>query len=173
VSSSRPASPYDSVGIHYWFETTDHRIVGEAVAATLSEPLTLHIRGNTAAYLTVWSTDGPGAELTPRQDERWAGYSIGSNPFVVPGTVRFVPGEQAAHVTVVFGRSQTEMADSAGHARQRLGDLGSRLGKDGRPQIVKESDDKTPGEIGTYVVNREGAPVAVEIVLRSSRTPGR
>jgi hypothetical protein len=32
--------------------------------------------------------------------------------------------------------------------------------------IVRERDDVTPGEIGTYVVNRLGMPLATEIVLR-------
>ena len=98
---------------------------------------------------------------------------MGVEPFVVPGTVRFVPGEQATRLIVVFGRSQTEMAASAERAQQRLSDLGNRLGNDGGPQIVRESDDETPGEIGTYVVNREGMPLATELVLRSRGIRGR
>lgn len=87
--------------------------------------------------------------------------------FVVPVTFRFQPGERATRLIVVFGRSQTEMAFTADDARRRVLDLSSRLGVDRLPQVARETDDSTPGEIGTYVVNREGMPIAAEIVMRS------
>ena len=50
-------------------------------------------------------------------------------------------------------------------AQRRLADLSARTGPDGARLIVRESDDVTPGEIGTYIVNRRGMPLATQIVL--------
>ena len=94
-----------------------------------------------------------------------------SETFRVPGTFRFGSVERTSRLIVVFARSQTEIPNSADSARDRLLDLTSRVGRDGLPQISREFDDVTPAESGTYVVNREGMPVAAEIILRALRSP--
>ena len=164
---ARPFPQFGYVGIHYWFEDARGHPLSETTAAQSTEPVTLRIRGNVDAFLTMWSVGGEGEELTPREHPRWSGYLMRTEPFVVPRKLRFVSGDKAARFVVVFGRSQTEMASSRDSALDRLRDLGSRIGKDGTPQILREVDDATPGEIGTYVVNRQGSPLAAEIVLRA------
>jgi hypothetical protein len=52
------------------------------------------------------------------------------------------------------------VAVSAADARKRLIDMPAWM------SIVSETDDATPGEIGTYVMNRRDAGVAAEILFR-------
>jgi hypothetical protein len=85
----------------------------------------------------------------------------------VPDIRQLQPTGKTTRFIVVFGRSQTEQAGSADGAKERLRDLTSRVGQDGLPQIIRESDVTTLGEFGTYVVNREGMPLAAEIVLQA------
>jgi hypothetical protein len=61
---------------------------------------------------------------------------------------------------IVWARSQSEVAVSAADARKRLIDMPAWM------SIVSETDDATPGEIGTYVMNRRDAGVAAEILFR-------
>jgi hypothetical protein len=165
---ARPFPARGHVGIHYWFEDENAHVFSENQASNGRGILTLHIRNNVGGgFLTVWSVDGEGVELTPREGA-WAGYRMTAEPFVVPAKLQSVPGEQQLRFIVVFGRSQTEMAGTAASARRRLIDLSSRVGRDGTSQIIRETDDATPRAIGTYVVNREGMPVAAEVTL-----PGR
>ena len=163
---AQPFPAYGHVGIHYWFEDDSGHIFTENGAPDVRGPFMLHIRNNVGGgFLTVWSMNGDGAELTPRAD-RWAGHRMTTETFVVPTKLQFLPGEQNLRLIVVFARSQTEMADSVEGARNRLLDLSLRVGRDRLPQIIRETDDTTSGEIGTYVVNREGMPVVAELSLR-------
>jgi hypothetical protein len=163
---AQPFPAYGHVGIHYWFEDGSGRIFSESKAPDVQGPFTLHIRNNVGGgFLTVWSMNGEGAEVTPREG-LWAGYRMTAETFVVPTKLQSLGAEQNLRLIIVFARSQTEMAGSVESARNRLLDLGSRVGRDRLPQIIRETDDTTPGEIGTYVVNREGMPVAAELSLR-------
>ena len=78
----------------------------------------------------------------------------------VPGTFTFSSHESATRVIIVWARSQTEIAGNAADAQQRLIDMPAWM------PIVREIDDTTPGEIGTYVMNRTNAGVAAEILFR-------
>ena len=167
VTYATPFPAYGHVGIHYWFEDGAGARYSERQAAMSTRPLTLHVRSNVHGFLTIWSLDGVGAELTPRMDSRWAGHDLSTKTFVVPGSFTFRPGDQASRLIIVFARSQTEVPSTPPGAAERLSDLGSRAGSDGWPQIISESDDNTPGEIGVYVVNRVGMPVAAQVNLRS------
>jgi hypothetical protein len=162
---AQPFPAYGHVGIHYWFEDGNGRIFSENKAPAVKGPFTLHIRNNVGGgFLTVWSMNGDGAEVTPREGQ-WAGYRMTAETFVVPTKLQFLHAEQNLRLIIVFARSQTEMAASVESARNRLLDLGSRVGRDRLPQIIRATDDTTSGEIGTYVVNREGMPVAAELSL--------
>ena len=52
------------VGLHYWLETSTGARLTEKQAAFATGRFTLHIRCNTPAFLTVWSTED-GSQLTP------------------------------------------------------------------------------------------------------------
>ena len=135
----------------------------EMQAASLTVPVSLHIRGNVLAFISVWTQD---KQLTPMQG-RIVSWGLGAGEeYVVPEKLLFVRGESPTRIVIVFGRSQTEQARDAQHARKRLEDLTIRKATGGALQLIRETDDTTPGQIGTYVVSREGSPLAAEIVLR-------
>lgn len=169
------ASPFPRsgfVGIHYWFEDANGEPFSQERAAGVTGSLTLHLRSNVGGFVSVWRMDGvnstEGSQLlyTPLQSEesRVRGEVQES---AVRGEVQFTPGESPKSLIIVFGRSETEQASSPASARRRLQQLSARADPDGARWIVGESDDVTPGEIGTYIVNRRGMPLATEIVLRS------
>jgi hypothetical protein len=159
--------PHMHVGIHYWFEDDKGTPLSENRAATVRGRLTLHMRNNVGGgFLTVWSIEGEGgAQLTP-MDGQYFGYHMSDLEYVVPGHFEFTSGDGARRLIVVYGRSQSEQAGSPTHARQRLETISNWTGPHGI-KVLRESDDATPGQIGTYVVDQDGSPVATEIVLRS------
>lgn len=158
-------------GIHYWLEAEDGTRLTERVAVGMPGRFTVHLRNNLGAgFLTVWDIS-QGRELTPRDEGsrgggRWSGYAMADEVYVVPGTFEFSAGESASHLVIVWARSQTEVAHTAHDARARVKEM-----HDSMP-IVHEVDESTPGEIGTYVVNRMNAGVATEIVFRSRQGNG-
>ena len=58
-----------------------------------------------------------------------------------------------------------EQVNSAADARQKIRRLSMTAARDGALAIVQETDTSTPGQIGTYVVHREGAQPGVEIEI--------
>jgi hypothetical protein len=68
-------------------------------------------------------------------------------------------------VILIFSRSQTEQSGSPAYARANLNRILGWMGPNG-PQIISESDDTTAGQVGAYVVNQVGNPVATEIAIR-------
>jgi len=170
--SGRPVRPvrfaeaYLHCGIHYWLETANGTRVTERAAMGIPGRFTVHLRNNIGGgFLTVWDVS-QGRELTPK-DERFSGggrrsgYLMSDRVYVVPGTFEFSAGESATHLVIVWARSQTEVAHSAHDARARVTEMTASM------PIVREVDEATPGEIGTYVVNRTDAGVVTEIVFRS------
>ena len=135
-------------GIHYWLETPDGTRLSVAKARTVRGPFTLHIRNNFGSgFLTVWDVSGEGRQLTPMDDRfsgggRWSGYLMSDAVYRVPGNFEF-SAPPAPHLVIVWARSQTEVSGSLRGAQERLKE---------RP-FASETDDSTPGEIGTYVMN--------------------
>lgn len=154
------------VGIHFWFETESGEPFGESRAATTGGRFRMHVRNNVGAgFLTIWLIEGESSvELTPRAG-RYPGQHMTDLEFVVPDYIQFDSGDGERRLILVFARSQSEVAGSAPHARQRLEQITGRTGPGG-PDVIRESDEATPGQIGTYVVSQSGAPVATEIALR-------
>ena len=164
IAVVHPFPPYGNVGIHYWFEDDGGARLTEAQAATLQVPLTLHVRSNTDGFLTVWLTGtGSGTQLTPAQ-ERGHPLAVGAE-YVVPDRIQFGGGDSAVRLILLFSRSQTEQAKDPAHASQRLQTFTGRMAPDGLPQLVR-GESGTPGQVGTYVVNRRGSPIGAEISLR-------
>jgi hypothetical protein len=98
-----------------------------------------------------------------------AGYLTGQTGtvYAVPGDGQFASSGSAKSIIILFSRSETEQANSPASARVRFAAISARKARDGSTMMVRESDDSTLGEVGTYVVNRQGGPLAIEIVLRS------
>lgn len=163
INWSGTPTGYQHVGIHYWFQDDDENTYSEAQASRMTVPLSLHIRGNVRARITVWTQD---KQLTP-MDGQYSGHRLGAGEeYVVPEKLVFTAGESPTRIVIVFGRSQTEQAGDPKHARQRLEDLTTRKARDGALQVIREADELTPNQVGTYVVSREGSPLAAEVVLR-------
>jgi hypothetical protein len=163
VNAVSPFPPRGHVGIHYWLEASDGTRMAEDRAMSAGGRFTLHIRSNTGGYLTVWSKVS-GTQLTPMQG-RWTGYELdGGQEYVVPGDFRpaRIPSEG---LVVLFARSQTEQVGSAADALAKLQRIARMVDAAGRPQLIKETDETTIGQIGTYVVHTDGAQPAAEIPI--------
>ena len=152
-------------GIHYWLEAEDGTRLTEGTAAARQGRFTVHIRENACAgYLTVWNVSN-GRELTPRDERvsgggRWSGYLMSDRAYVVPGSFEFSEGGGPTHLVIVWARSQTEVAHTAPDALARVKDMPRWM------SIVRQVDESTPGEIGTYVMNRVNAGLVTELVFR-------
>ena len=148
-------NPEINVGIQYWLQTADGRRLTERMAASVTGPLTLHVRSNIGGFLAVWTTVD-GHMLTPGY-EGFAGHLIQANDtYDVGGGFRIATSENDGRVVILFARSQTEQVRRVEDAMRKL----SRL----LPSTTKQSDE-APGAIGTYVVNREGNQPGVEISI--------
>jgi len=154
-------------GIHYWLQSANGTKLTERTARSAIGPFTVHLRNNVGhGFLTVWNVS-TGREMTPLDPDpqingggRWHGYRMSEAVYEVPGTFTFRSDDSATRLIIVWARSQTEVPDSAADAQRRLIDMPAWM------PIVRESDDATPGEIGTYVMNRTDAGVAAEILFR-------
>jgi hypothetical protein len=161
------AQPFFHCGIHYWLETETGIPVAERAASAMAGKFTVHLRNNIGdGFLTVWDVNGEGRELTPKDEQssgggRWSGHRMSDEVYVVPGVFEFATGESPTHLVIVWARSQSEVAHNAARARERVKDMPAWM------PIVRETDESTPGAIGTYVVNRTSAGVVAEIVFRS------
>ena len=161
------------VGVHYWFENGRGEKFADPAAAGVGSRISLHLRGNVPAFLTVWMSDAShtSVELTSRTHAgptgRWTGYSLAadtvvivSRPFVVAS-----PGEDAERVIIFLARAQSEQVDSMTGAREKLQRIVARSASDGDSVMVHEVDHTTPGQIGTYVVHRTGGQAGIEILM--------
>ena len=159
----RPISlrrPFVHCGIEYWVESQSGVPMTLESASRIAGRYTLHIRSNIGeGFLAVFEVNGKQRELTPRMDPRWSGF-IMDGEFALPEAFEFTHDETAEHLAITWARSQTELARNAATALDRVHALS-------KMPIVRESDDSTPGEIGTYVVNRVSAGLGVEIVFRT------
>ena len=147
-------------GLHFWLEDPTGKAVTVTAGSATAETYSLWVRASCDGFLTAFDVTGSGRELTPRMDSRWSGFELFDQVFRVPGSFRF-SNPESQHIVLVWARSQTEVAGSAAHARQRLIDMPRLM------PIVSESEESVAGEIGTYVVNRTDAGVPAEIVFRS------
>jgi len=161
------------VGVHYWFEDSRGERFADPAAAGAGSRITLHVRGNVGAFLTVWMSDATHAsvELTSRTDAgpdgRWTGEGVRADQTVVISREFVVasPAEEPARVIIFVARSQTEQVTSFAGAREKLQRIAARTANDGDSVIVQEVDRMTRGQIGTYVVHRMGGQTAGEIVM--------
>jgi hypothetical protein len=163
------------VGVHYWFEDNRGERFAEPGAAGLGARVRMHLRGNTQAWLTVWLRDEArdNVELTGRSDAgpegRWTGYRLDADlPFVIPGEFEITTADRAAHIIFLLARSQTEQVSSFANCREKLDRIAARPARDGEAVLVREVDRTTPGQVGTYVVHREGAQTGEEVSLAVS-----
>ena len=161
------ANPFAAVGIQYWFENEQRTRFTQASDAGVGAHVRLHVQCNTEGWLTVWMTDNSpegGIQLTP--ERVWPGYLMEPRrDYVVPGTITVPAAGSDTRVLILFARSQTEQVLTAADAREKIRRLSVVVARDGALAIVQETDTSTPGQVGTYVVNRPGAQPGVEIKI--------
>ena len=163
------------VGVHYWFEN-DHGVkFADPASAGLGARLRMHLRGNISAFLTVWMSDSThkSLELTTRSDAgpngRWTGYLLARDlDYVVNGDFEVAPAERATRIIFLLARSQAEQVDSFSGCQEKLQRIASRTASDGEAALVREVDRATPGQLGTYVVNRSGAQAGEEFAIATT-----
>jgi hypothetical protein len=106
-----------------------------------------------------------GIQLTPMEGE-WAGHLMEPRrDYVVPVKITVPAAGSDTRVLILFARSQTEQVRAAAQAREKIRRVSMAMARDGASAIVQEADTSTPGQIGTYVVNRMGAQPGVEIEI--------
>jgi hypothetical protein len=167
------------VGVHYWFENSGGEKFADPAAAGIGSRVSLHLRGNVEAFLTVWMSDADhsSVELTSRTDAgpggRWTGYRLTADTvFVVSHQFVVAPrGKHAERIIIFLARAQSEQVDSFTGAREKLQRIVSRNASDGNSVMVHEPDRTTPGQIGTYVVHRAGGQTGVEILMAGQAPP--
>ena len=159
---------FNHVGLHYWLEDQKGARYASAADAPAGIRVRLHLRVNAGGFLNVWVNDGTsaGVQLTPLQD-RFGGYRIAADvEYVVPGELYVSAGETATRLIFLHARAQMEQVATAREARDKLARIAARVARDQRgPVLISESDRSTPGQVGTYVVHREGGQTAGEISL--------
>jgi hypothetical protein len=164
-SSTNPSGP---VGIQYWFENEQGTRFAQARDASVGARVRMHIQSNTEGFLTVWMTDRSqeaGIQLT-RSENQWTGHRMEPRgDYVVPGEITVPAAGSNTRVLILFARSQTEQVRTAADAREKIRRLSAAVARDGGLAIVQETDTSTPGQVGTYVVHREGAQPGVEIEI--------
>jgi len=103
--------------------------------------------------------------LTPSQ-ARYSGYAVSPRrEHIIGGEIRIPPAGSTATVVILMARSQSEIVSSASGAREKMRILAAQPTPDGSSAIVHETVTTTPGETGTYVVNRRGNPTGIDISL--------
>lgn len=169
VDGLRPvrfASPFLHCGIHVWLETADGTRLTVSRARTTPGPFRVRLRNNVGhGALTVWNLT-TGTQLTPLDPRwssggRWSGVSMTEDIYTIPGEFRFSDDAGAAHLSIVWARSQTEVAHSAKEALARLTDMPRWM------PIVTEHVESPASDVGTYVMNRHDAGVSTEIRFRN------
>ena len=143
------------VGIRYWLQNEGGSRLIEAQAQPAGQ-YSFHLRSNVAGFLVVFSA-ADGSELTPRTYPKYAGLELQpGGEFRLPGTYHVARDGSSEGLVFLFARSQTELVRTVDQAIEKL----ARLGPDLISETVAEG-----AELGTYVVNRNGAQSSATIRL--------
>lgn len=158
-------APVKYVGIHYWIELEG---VGPVTADRVfhtGERIKLHVRSNVDGYLSLWALDpsGQGKLLFPTSGQK--NFVRADTPYVTPGFIVFKPPVQDERLLIFFSRSEKDLpAPSAASTGAEM--IARTLGPTGARALVFETEEKNAEELGEYVVNKEGGPVAKEVRLK-------
>jgi hypothetical protein len=132
------------------------------------------------AFLTVWTSDSThkSLELTTRSDAghegRWTGYGLDRDlDYVVNNEFEVATVERATRIIFLLARSQTEQVDSFSGCQEKLQRIASGTALDGGSVLVREVDRATPGQIGTYIVHRNGGQAGEEFAIASTHVASR
>lgn len=173
--SSRPSRPLPAipaagvkfVGVHYWLDLETIGIVSDQYTFATGERIRLNIRSNVDGYLVVWALppDGKPAVLLPSTGDA-SGISINAGQEYISPPIRFRPPVRDEQLLLVFARQRSQLPSlETVEGKAAVAAFASAGARD----LVVETEEKAPGEIGTYVVNRQGGPVVRQIRLKHIR----
>lgn len=150
------------VGVQYWLYLEGVGRVTESREFMTGERIRVHVRANVDGYLAVWTaaTDGSAQLLVPANGDVSGSRVLASRDYESP-PLRFRPPVREEQLYLAFARMKSAMPSFATVSR----DIASFDPSGGR-DIVTEVDQTTVGEIGTYVVNARGGPIARHIKIR-------
>lgn len=150
------------VGIRYWLQKEDGSRLTEAQAQPEKE-YSIHLRSNVGGFLMVFLT-ADGTELTYQTNPPYGGLQLRpGSEFRLPGTYHLALDGSSERLVFLLARSQTEMVRTSDQAIEKL----ARLREDAHslaPALISETITEG-AELGTYVVNRYGAPLSATIRL--------
>jgi hypothetical protein len=143
------------VGIQYWLQNEDGSRLTEAQAKPARQ-YSVYLRSNVGGFLMVFST-ADDSELTFKTSPPYGGLELRADgEFKLPGTYRLAQDGSSERLVFLVARSQTEMVRTSDQAIEKLARLG--------PALISETVAEG-AELGTYVVNRSGAPTSATIRL--------
>lgn len=154
------------VGLNYWLDLDGVGSVTSDHVFRTGDRIRMRVRSNVDGYLSLWSLDssGRGTLLFPKPGS-------GSNKvqadteYVTPGEIRFAPPVEDERLLVFFSRSTADIPSPTGSQTDSTA-VAKVLGPAGSKALVFESEKKVASEVGDYVVNKNGGPIAKEIRLR-------
>jgi hypothetical protein len=162
------------VGVHYWIELSGKPESADRVFHT-GDRIRLHVRSNVDGYLSLWTLDpsGRGDLLFPAPGQKEGENLVKADTdYVTPGDIVFKLPVQDERLLVFFSRSQKDIPAPTGTATDAQA-VAKTLGPEGGKALAFETEKKTPEEVGTYVVNKKGGPVASEIRLKHQPREGK
>ena len=163
------------VGLHYWIDLEGIGSVTDDRVFHTGERIKLHLRSNVDGYLSLWSLDssGRGQLLFPASGSADSeNFVKADSEYVTPGFIKFSLPVEDERLLVFFSRSKADLP-SLNKDSVDEGAITKTLGPAGMKALVFETEKKNPAEVGTYVVNRQGGPIAKEIRLRHQPPQGR
>jgi hypothetical protein len=156
------------VGLHYWIELDGVGPISDEYVFRTGDGIRLHVRSNVDGYLSLWSLDpsGRGSLLFPVPGQTEGENLIKADtPYTTPGKIKFSPPVEDERLLVFFSRSKADIPSPQG-TKDDAGMVARSLGPNGSKALVFETEKKTSTELGNYVVNKNGGPIAKEIRLR-------
>jgi hypothetical protein len=169
VNVSTAADKDPSVGVHYWIELDGAGPVTADRTFKTGDRIKLHVRSNVDGHLALWTLDpsGQGSILFPTGGADSNPLKAGAE-YATPGFIRFQLPAQEERLLVFFSRKQADLPTPTSMPRvtKESEAVARTLGAEGARSLVFETEQKTPAEVGTYVVNRTGGPIVKEVRLK-------
>ncbi|HXT69651.1 MAG TPA: hypothetical protein VN700_07845 [Vicinamibacterales bacterium] len=168
TGAPRPVAPVPtgtrSVGVHYWIDLTGRGPVADTHSFASGDRIRIHVRTNVDGFLSVWALNTSGrASLLLPVDGDTAGTPVKATQDYVSPLIRFQPPAQDERLLLCFARLRSELPSldlvEGDEARAAFLARGAR-------NLIVETVEVTAGEVGTYVVNRQGGPIVRPILLR-------
>lgn len=151
-------------GIRYWLELEGIGAVAETRTFVTAQRFQLNVQSNADGFLAVWAFSASGhAELLLPTGGDPSALAIKAGISHISPPIRLRPPARDERLILVFARRQTDLPSldvvEDGGALAKLANAGAR-------DVLTETEERSEGAVGTYVVNRRGGPVIREIRVR-------